>query len=125
MNPKKFTLDVASNQGANQNKLHSNYTSNPIHRRKLIERIKSEADYNQLYQSEIRHSEAGPDFEGWMAGGNCPLSTDCQGNKFQVNLQTGRCRCRSCKSETDALGFIMQRQGIPFPDALRLLKGMD
>lgn len=91
-------------------------------RRQQIERIKAEADYKLLYYVEIRDSETEADAEGWITGGDCPLSTDCQGNQFEVNVKTGRCRCRSCGSETDALGFIMQRHFIPFPDALRFLK---
>lgn len=109
-------------KGAQVKILANQLYSKSQRRREQIDRIKSDADYVRFYRPEIRDNRLGPDVEGWVVGGECPFGIDCQVGQFQVNLKTGRCRCQSCESETDALGYLMQRRGLKFPDALHFLQ---
>lgn len=109
-------------KGAQQSLVAAQVYNKSQRRREYIDRIKFEADYVRFYSPEISGDIAKSDPEGWIAGGECPFGIDCQAGQFQINLETGRCRCRSCESETDALGYLMQRRGLKFPDALRYLK---
>ena len=93
-------------------------------RREQIDRIKDSANYVRFYASETPGDETEADADGWITGGTCPFTDDCQAGEFEVNLQTGRCRCKGCESGTDALGYLMLRHGLRFPDALRYLRDM-
>jgi hypothetical protein len=109
-------------KAAQQSLLAHNYYTKTQKRRNQIERIKAGVDYACFYRPEISGDIAETDPKSWVAGGICPFTNDCQSGEFEVNLQTGRCRCKSCESETDALGYLMQRRGLKFSDALHFLK---
>jgi DNA primase len=63
-----------------------------------------------------------PKREGWVDGGLCPFHADEHRGNFRVNIDTGAFRCFSCGvGGGDIIAFLMKRDGLSFPEALRKL----
>jgi DNA primase len=59
---------------------------------------------------------------GWRDGGLCPFHEDHHRGSFRVNVDSGAFRCFACGARGgDVLAFLMMRDGLTFPEALREL----
>ena len=59
----------------------------------------------------------------WANGSLCPFHADKSAGSFYVNLETGAYRCFSCgASGGDILAFLMERDGLTFPEAINQIK---
>lgn len=59
---------------------------------------------------------------GWNEGGLCPFHNDTRAGSFRINTESGAFSCYSCGTKGgDIIGFVMNRYGLGFADALRKL----
>ena len=63
---------------------------------------------------------------GWhLWSGLCPFHDDIRAGSFYINKDSGAFKCFSCgASGGDILDFMMQKNGLPFPEVLKSLGGM-
>lgn len=58
----------------------------------------------------------------WTNAGLCVFHRDTKPNSFFVNLDSGAFRCFSCgASGSDIISFLMERDGLSFPEAINQL----
>lgn len=82
--------------------------------------IKQQVPPSEFFQSEI-DLQAGRN-HGWVNGGRCPFHSDNRPGSFYVNLDSGGFNCFSCGSKGgDVIAFLMRRDDLAFPEALRYL----
>lgn len=65
----------------------------------------------------------GNDWHSW--NGLCPFHDDKRAGSFYINKKSGAFKCFSCgASGGDIIDFMMQKSGLPFPEAIKSLGGM-
>lgn len=84
--------------------------------------LKTAVPPTDFYRGELPGAPAWKRGAVWVSGGLCPFHADQHAGSFRVNLDTGAFRCFACgASGADILAFIMQRDGLSFPETLAKL----
>ncbi len=81
----------------------------------LLEEIRSRIDMVELVGQWVRLKRAGQNYKGL-----CPFHTE-KTPSFTVNPKRGIYHCFGCGAGGDAFGFLMRRDRLAFPDAVRML----
>ena len=84
------------------------------------ETIKQQLSPLDFYQEEISLESTCE--HGWVDGGLCPFHDDSRAGNFRVNLDFGGFTCFACGEKGgDVIAFLMLRDDLTFPEALRYL----
>ena len=88
----------------------------------LKERLKKSIDPIAFYQQEGQEIRTAGSRE-WKTGGLCPFHEDKSAGSFYINASTGAFKCFACGAKgADIIAYVMQRDGIPFVEALDVLE---
>ena len=79
------------------------------------ERVREATDFVQLVSETVELRQRGTDW--W---GCCPFHHE-KSPSFHVNSSTGLWKCFGCGEGGDVFGYVMRREGLEFPDAVRFL----
>lgn len=83
----------------------------------IIVSIQQAADIFDVVSETVQLKKSG---QGFM--GLCPFHSE-KTPSFHVNPQRGIYHCFGCGVGGDVFSFVMKRDGIPFPEAIRMLAG--
>src|SRR5262245_2731023 len=79
----------------------------------VIDEVRARVDLVEIIGEHVSLRRAGKDFRGL-----CPFHHD-KNPSFYVTPSKGFYKCFSCGESGDAFTFLMKRQGLTFPDAVR------
>ena len=79
------------------------------------ERVRQQTDFVSLVSETVMLKRRGSEF--W---GCCPFHHD-KSPSFKVNPSTGLWHCFGCGEGGDVFNYVMRREGLEFPDAIRYL----
>jgi DNA primase len=82
------------------------------------ESVKARVNWEQFFTAEIGPLKG----RGVWRDLLCPFHGDTRPS-LRVNVQTGRYWCPVCAAHGDGIGFLMERDGLSFADALKALEG--
>ncbi len=83
--------------------------------REIVERVKEATDLVALVSQAVKLKKAG---SAWS--GLCPFHSE-RSPSFQVVPDRGFYHCFGCGKHGDAFSWVMEREGLSFPEALELL----
>ncbi|HJW08496.1 MAG TPA: DNA primase, partial [Holophagaceae bacterium] len=83
--------------------------------REIVERVKEATDLVALVSQAVKLKKAG---SAWS--GLCPFHSE-RSPSFQVVPDRGFYHCFGCGKHGDAFAWVMEREGLSFPEALELL----
>ena len=81
-----------------------------------MERVRQATDIVQLVSETVQLRQRGSD-DWW---GCCPFHHE-KSPSFHINSSTGLWKCFGCDEGGNLFGYIMRREGLEFPDAVRFL----
>lgn len=82
------------------------------------EAIKAATNWEQFFTQELGPLKG----RGVWRDTLCPFHDD-RHPSLRVNVKEGRYWCPVCEAHGDGIGFLMQRDGLTFADALKALEG--
>ncbi|HEU4952600.1 MAG TPA: DNA primase, partial [Holophagaceae bacterium] len=85
--------------------------------REIVEQVKEATDLVALVGQAVKLKKSGAAWSGL-----CPFHSE-RSPSFQVVPQRGFYHCFGCGKHGDAFAWVMEREGLTFPEALELLAG--
>src|SRR5512141_319257 len=83
----------------------------------VIDEIKARIDIVDLVSETVQLRHSGKNYTGF-----CPFHSNTRTPAFAVFPDTGTWRCfGQCNEGGDIFGYVMKKEGVDFPEALRLL----
>lgn len=82
----------------------------------IIDKVRDAASIVDVVGDYVTLRRRGSEYEGL-----CPFHDDQNLGSFKVSPAKNICTCFSCQKTYDPVGFIMEKEGLNFPDAIRWL----
>jgi DNA primase len=100
--------------------IHRPFSHRREHHRpdRTAESVKAGVNWEAFYTAELGPLKG----RGPWRDAVCPFHAD-KHPSLRVNVETGRYWCPVCTAHGDGIGFLMQRDGVTFADALKALEG--
>jgi DNA primase len=81
--------------------------------KQFTEELKAQADIRRIVSDYVTLKKAGHNFVG-----RCPFHNE-KDPSFNVNPQRQIFKCFGCGKGGDVFGFVMEIEGVPFPEAVK------